>query len=93
MPMPDAQALVAGAAIAFVTAVALALVFGLTGRTILVAVGLTIGVGTFYPGGTTGLVVDALRPLGTFVQREKDRNAVRDAAVGEAADGQAPAAR
>ena len=89
--MPDAQALVAGVIVALVTAAALTIVFGLTGRTIMVAVAVAIGVGAFYPGGTTGLVVDALRPLGRFVQREKDRNAARDAAVGGAADGQATA--
>jgi hypothetical protein len=87
MPIPDPQALFAGVVIAVVAAVPLALVFGLSGRTIGVAVGLAIGVGVFYPGGTTGLVVDALRPLGTFVQTESDRSAARDAAVGEAADG------
>jgi hypothetical protein len=91
MPMPNAEALFASVVIAVVATVPLALVFGLSGRTIAVAVGLTIGVGAFYPGGTTGLVVDALRPLGAFVQGEKDRNAARDAAVGEAADGHAPA--
>jgi hypothetical protein len=91
MPMPDPEALFAGVVIAVVAAVPLAIVFGLSGRTIGVAVGLALGVGVFYPGGTTGLVVEALRPLGTFVQAERDRSAARNAAVGEAADGQATA--
>src|SRR5437870_6602537 len=85
MPMPDPDALFAGVVIAVVAAVPLVLVFGLSGRTMGVAVGLAIGVGVFYPGGTTGLVVDALRPLGTFVRTETERSAARDAAVGEAA--------
>ncbi len=91
MPMPDPQVLVAGVVIAVVAAVLLAAVFGVTRRTIAAAIGLTIGIGAFYPGGTAGLLVDVLRPLSAFVQGEKDRGAVRDAAVGEAADGQAPA--
>ena len=91
MPIPDPEALFAGVVIAIVVAVPLALVFGLSGQTIGVAVGLAIGVGVFYPGGTTGLVVDALRPLGTFVRTETERSAARDAAVGEAADGRAVA--
>ena len=86
MPMPNSQALFAGVVIAVVAAAPLVLVFGLSGRTIGVAMGLAIVVGVFYPGGTTGLVVDALHPLGTFVQAEKDRSAARDTAVGEAAD-------
>jgi len=89
--MPDPDALFAGVVIAVVAAVPLALVFGLSGRTMGVAVGLAISVGVFYPGGTTGLVVDALRPLGTFVRTETERSAARDAAVGEAADGRAVA--
>jgi hypothetical protein len=91
MPMPDPEALFAGVVIAVVAAVPLALVFGLSGGTIGVAVGLAIGVGVFYPGGTNGLVVDVLRPLGTFIQAETDRTAARNAAVGEAADGQGTA--
>ena len=87
---PDPQALLAGVAIAIVAAVLLAPVFGLTARTIVVAVGLTIAVGTLYPGGTTGLVVDVLRPFGTLVRDEKDRGAARDAALGDAAEGRAP---
>ena len=90
MSMPEPETLVAGAAIAVVVAISLALVFGLTTRTITIAVALAIGVDLFYPGGTTGLVVDALRPLGMFVQTETERTAARSRAVGEAADGQAP---
>jgi len=77
--------------IAVVALVPLAFVFGLTRRTILVAVGLAIGVRVFYPGGTAGLVIDALRPMRAFVQGQKGHMAARDASVREAADGQMPA--
>jgi hypothetical protein len=88
---PDAGVLIAGVVIAVVAALALALVFGMSRRTIAVAIGLTIGVAVFYPGGTRALVVDALRPIGGFFQTERDRSAAHDAAIGRAADGWATA--
>ncbi|HLK12914.1 MAG TPA: hypothetical protein VKW76_16180 [Candidatus Binatia bacterium] len=90
--MPDSQTLFAGAVIAAGASLPLALVFGFTRRTVLVAVGLAVAIAIFYPGGTTGLLVDALRPLRMLVQDARDRGAARDAAVGEAADGPAPPA-
>jgi len=89
MSMPEPDALLAGAAIVFVVCAVLALLFGLNGRTIAMAVAVAVGIGALYPGGTMGLAIDALRPLGLFVQSERDRTAARGAAVGEAADGQA----
>ena len=91
MRMSDPETLFAALIIAVVAIVPLAFVFGLTRRTILVAVGLTIGVRAFYPGGPAGLVVDALRPMRAFMQREVDRRATHDAAVREAADRQVAA--
>jgi hypothetical protein len=91
MRMLDPETIFAALIIAVVAVVPLAFVFGLTRRTMLVAVGLTIGVRAFYPGGTAGLVVDVLRPVRAFVQDQKDHRTARDALVREAADGQVPA--
>jgi hypothetical protein len=91
MRMLDPETLFAAIVIAVVAVVPLAFVFGLTRRTILVAVGLTIGLRAFYPGGTAGLVVDVLRPMRAFVQGQKDHRTAHEASVREAADGRIPA--
>jgi hypothetical protein len=89
MSMPEPDALLAGVAIVCVVGAVLALLLGVNGRTIAMAVAVAVGVETLYPGGTTGLMIDALRPLGLFMQSERDRTAARGAAVDEAADGHA----
>ena len=91
MDIPDTQTLMAGAVIAAVAAMVLALPFGMSRRTVLAAVAIAAGINAFYPGGATALVDDAIRPFGAFLQHEKALSAKHDAAVGEAADGHAPA--
>jgi len=90
MRMSDPETLFAALIIAVVAIIPLAFIFGLTRRTILVAVGLAIGVRAFYPGGTAGLVIDALRPMRALLQGQKDHTTAHAASVREAADGHAP---
>lgn len=57
------EQLAASVGLAAVAFVALGLLLGFTRRTLGAAVVVVLAVGRFYPGGTVGLVVDALGPL------------------------------
>jgi hypothetical protein len=90
MGMPAADQLVPLAVVAAVVALGLGILFGLDRRTTGVAVLVAVAVHAFYPGGASGLIVAALRPLRFLTDVTAERDGAHRAEIADAAGDPAP---
>lgn len=80
----DMQHLLASGVVAAVGLALLGVLFGFGRRTVAATIALVIGVGVVYPGGSVGLIVDALRPFRGLTDSTQIRRDARRAVIDEA---------
>lgn len=88
----DPDRLMSDLIVCLVLSLAFTIVFGVSRRLFFAAAAICLGIDLLYPGGSTALVADSLRPLRSLEDGAIERSAAHDAQI-DAATADGPTAR